>query len=490
MVDEPAGTAFILDDASRPLDLNAPDNGLKYDTSGKTPVILVPQPSDDPNDPLNWPLWKRDSILVILSVISVLAVSLSPILAANSLTLSLHFERDFTAIALLSGYHLCGVGVAGLLFVASARVWGRRHLYLAGTLLLIVSAAWGGAAQSYKSFLWSRILQGVAVAPFEALVNASVGDLYFVHQRGMRMALSSLALFGSAFFTPIVVGRMTHTIGFRWTFYFIAIFSAFILPFVFFLVPETAFRREAHFNTDISSSGAEDHLRHHRQSSKAGHERNGPTESTGSQPIAHSPGVDGESEKALENGSLAGASTVPRKTSWIQSLSPFNGRKTSISFLSLLVRPLVLLFHPAILWACLIQGVLIGWTVLIGVVLAAIFLGPPLFFDEVKTGYMYTGAFVGALVGFLVSGLLSDWSARWMTKRNKGVYEPEFRIVLVILQLICGCLGLYGFGITSANVGRYGWLLPDVFFAFEVAGMVIGAVASALYIVDAYRESD
>lgn len=25
---------------------------LKYDTSGATPIVLVPQPSDDPNDPL------------------------------------------------------------------------------------------------------------------------------------------------------------------------------------------------------------------------------------------------------------------------------------------------------------------------------------------------------------------------------------------------------------------------------------------------------
>lgn len=76
-----------------------------------------------------------------------------------------------------------------------------------------------------------------------------------------------------------------------------------------------------------------------------------------------------------------------------------------------------------------------------------------------------------------------------MIRRNKGVYEPEFRIVLVIAQLVIGCIGLYGFGITSANLPQYGWFLPDFFFAFEVCGMVIGAVASALYIVDAHRKT-
>ena len=102
-------------------------------------------------------------------------------------------------MALATGYHLLGVGMAGFLFVASARVWGKRHLwprlsqgfshtvltpdrYLLGTVLIIISSAWGGAAgTNYKSLLWARIIQGVGLAPFEALVNASVGDLYFVH---------------------------------------------------------------------------------------------------------------------------------------------------------------------------------------------------------------------------------------------------------------------------------------------------------------------
>ena len=125
---------------------------------------------------------------------------------------------------------------------------------------------------------------------------------------------------------------------------------------------------------------------------------------------------------------------------------------------------------------------------MIGVVLAAIFLGPPLWFDEVQTGYMYTGPFIGAVLGFLLAGLLADWSAKVLTKRNNGVFEPEMRIVLVLAQLVLGCAGLYGFGITAHDVSRYGWFWPDFFYALEVMGMVLGAVASALYIVDAHRK--
>ena len=291
------------------------------------------------------------------------------------------------------------------------------------------------------------------------------------------MALSNLALFGGAFFTPIIVGKITATLGWQWSFYFISIFAGAILPFLFFFVPETAFRRAEHLNTDVT-----------------GEHQNHVAIELPEKRIEQSPAGSGPTsfEQDCDNRQLADdniQTTIPRKATFAQSLLPFNGRKTDENFFKLLLRPFPLFLHPAIFWGCLIQGTLIGWTVMIGVVLAAIFLGPPLFFTEVKTGYMYTGAFVGAILGFLLAGLLADWSTNLMIRRNKGVYEPEFRIVLVIAQLILGCAGLYGFGVTSANVAHYGWFLPDFFFALEVMGMVLGAVASALYIVDAHRKS-
>jgi MFS family permease len=152
--------------------------------------------------------------------VSCLATTASPLLAADSVTLSIIFKRTFQDAALLTAYHLCGVGVAGWLFVASARVWGKRHLFLFGALLMIASSAWGGSEHvkhNYASLLWSRIFQGVALAPFEALVNACVGDLYHVHQRGIRMAITNTCLFGGAFLTPVFVGMISAHIGWQWS---------------------------------------------------------------------------------------------------------------------------------------------------------------------------------------------------------------------------------------------------------------------------------
>jgi len=339
------------------------------------------------------------------------------------------------------------------------------------------------------------------------------------------MAFSNLAVFGGAFFTPILVGKITATIGWPWTFYLISIFCAAAFPAIFFFCPETAYRRDASLNLDMlgtanhpAATHANDDApppydhddsyninstenpaaatrredKHHADVEKIGStSRPGGTapETNSARGGPALPGVSGVDAARTADASKA---AVPRinKMTYRQSLALFNGRKTDESFWKLLLRPLPLFIHPAFLWACLIQGLLIGWTVFIGVIMAQFFFGRPLWWNEVETGYAYTAAFIGAIIGFVIAGVLADWSARVLTKWNGGVYEPEFRIVLVIPQMILGCAGLYGFGITVDGLldGKYGYQVPMTFFALEVAGMVIGAVASSLYIVDAYRK--
>lgn len=40
-------------------------NFLKHDPTGK--IVLVPQPSDSPNDPYNWPKWKKRMFTVAIA---------------------------------------------------------------------------------------------------------------------------------------------------------------------------------------------------------------------------------------------------------------------------------------------------------------------------------------------------------------------------------------------------------------------------------------
>lgn len=233
---------------------------------------------------------------------------------------------------------------------------------------------------------------------------------------------------------------------------------------LFFFVPETAYRREHSLDLDLLASDPQQVIKSSQTSENGG---------TG--------------EKTVRTTTLPETTRLQRAT-FVQRLLPFNGRKTDESFFKLLFRPFPLFLHPAVAWACLIQGVIIGWTVMVGVILSLIFLGPPLFFNERKAGLMYTAAFIGSILGLVLSGLFSEFVTRFMVRRNKGKYEPEFRILLVIPTLITSTIGLYGFGITAGDVTRYGWIVPEVFLAFIIISMVMGAIASAQYLLDAHRE--
>tara|TARA_R110002060_G_scaffold62575_2_gene71947 strand:+ start:238 stop:780 length:543 start_codon:yes stop_codon:yes gene_type:complete len=176
------------------------------------------------------------------------------------------------------------------------------------------------------------------------------------------MALTNLAVFGGAFFTPILVGKITDSIGWSWTFYLVTIFTSACLPLVIFFVPETAYRRSAHLNTDLLASDAT-HNNLYPKSEDPDHQM---------QNLDHQDPTEEQSPRDPEtahNNAMGSNSTIPKK-SFAQSLLPFSGRVSDENFLELFLRPFPLFAHPAILWACLIQGSMIGWTVFIGIILA------------------------------------------------------------------------------------------------------------------------
>jgi MFS family permease len=83
----------------------------------------------------------------------------------------------------------------------------------------------------------------------------------FLQKRGKHMALTNLAVYGGSFCTPVLLGKITYTIGRQWTFYFVAIFSGARLPLVF--SQETSYPRSTHLNIDMAS--LDDIGTHHKQ---------------------------------------------------------------------------------------------------------------------------------------------------------------------------------------------------------------------------------
>ena len=88
--------------------------GLKHGTGKNAHIVLAPQPSEDPNDPLNWSAAKRVTVLLILCLGAMLnAATNGPLLNSSLVVIATQLNVSITDVAVLGGYNLLAAGCAG-----------------------------------------------------------------------------------------------------------------------------------------------------------------------------------------------------------------------------------------------------------------------------------------------------------------------------------------------------------------------------------------
>jgi hypothetical protein len=112
----------------------------------------------------------------------------------------------------------------------------------------------------------------------------------------------------------------------------------------------------------------------------------------------------------------------------------------------------VLLAFPAVLYAALTYGALLSWYSVISTVESELFLGAPYNWDSAEIGLFNLAPFIGGLVGAVIGGPLNDYAIMWMARRNGGVYEPEMRLWMSLPTILICPLGILMFGFGLAHV--------------------------------------
>ncbi|KAF4448048.1 hypothetical protein FALBO_16862 [Fusarium albosuccineum] len=107
-------------------------------------------------------------------------------------------------------------------------------------------------------------------------------------------------------------------------------------------------------------------------------------------------------------------------------------------------------------------------------------------FTALQTGLIYVSPFIGAILGTGVAGKISDILERAMSRRNGGMYEPEFRLIMAGPILITTSIGLMGFGWSAEE--KDSWIVPTVFFGIVSFGCSLGSTTSITFCVDSYRQ--
>ncbi len=187
-------------------------------------------------------------------------------------------------------------------------------------------------------------------------------------------------------------------------------------------------------------------------------------------------------EENLNKTMTESSATVYTRESFFERIKPYHGSFSDESLFKMIVRPFFLLINPVVAWSILIVSFCSVWVIGISLVIAQIFSAPPYLLNTAQLGYIAFGPVVGGLLGCILCGALSDPIARWMTRRNNGVYEPEFRLPLMLLLPIVSTIGYFIFGnaITQgkspiAAAAMWGLVFVSVQVAAVSTGMFFNA---------------
>ncbi|KAI9841303.1 MAG: hypothetical protein M1837_000789 [Sclerophora amabilis] len=176
----------------------------------------------------------------------------------------------------------------------------------------------------------------------------------------------------------------------------------------------------------------------------------------------------------------------PRRT-FTQTLRPWNGRLRKDNWFHVACRPFILFAYPAVLWSTVVYSLSVGWLIVLSESVTVIYGHEGFYnFSPLSTGLIYLSPFIGGVLGTAVAGKVSDIIVRYMSRRNGGLYEPEFRLVMAIPVAITTCIGLMGYGWSAQERDR--WIVPTVFFGIISFGCSLGSTTAITFCVDSYRQ--
>ncbi|KAL3460589.1 major facilitator superfamily domain-containing protein [Aspergillus heterothallicus] len=433
---------------------------LKHDKSGE--IVLVPQPSDSPNDPYNWPRLKKELFTVAFGWGCGCTGAVGPLLGAAFVPLAADFGVELnTFVSGVQGGTIASIAVGSLIFNCLAVKYGKRPVYLITTLGMMVSCFWAAAAKSFASLVAARVVCGLCMGPFEALVPASIADVWFVHERGFRTAIFNLGVLGGINLATPIAGAVIQYGDYQTCLYGMGGAFGLALIMVFFWMPETAYVRTDALSIDTG---------HDLQSALEGKTNTKHLEATDTS-LPSSPAPE----------------TTDEPITYMHSLLPYSGYVNHVSFWNTLIRPFYLIISPAVAWAVVLFTTCISWLVLISLTLSQIFSAPPYNFSVGAVGATNVASFVASVIGTLAAGPLVDGVATRLAKMNNGIFEPEFRLPIMLTYLLFTATGFFAWGQSLSNLDP--WPIPVIVCQGLInLGVQLGTTGVVTYVVDCHRE--
>lgn len=456
-------------------------------------IILQPQPTQDPNDPLNWSK-KRKYLNFGLACLYVIMVNES-INAPTPTWGPMHEELRFSYEILNDSYAIgCAcLGIGAVILVPLSLKLGRRPLYLFSTIIQFGVSIWSAKMQTVADLMLINTVQCFFGALEEVIVQMTVSDIFFVHERGMMNSIYIWSFKLTTSLGPLIAGYITKGQGWRWVWWWNTIFFGICIFIVGFGYEETKYAPPPSVSA-LSGSGELYENPTHFDDDPDNKVKNLARKSVVKYHTQFDQEVTPQPLHTLSEGDLSHSRAtmdpeIPMKTYWqrLAITTTSSSRKGRNSFFRHLYQPFVLLLTiPAIAYTALVYGILVGLGDVMSTTLSTFMTQPPYNFTSDKIGLMNLPIIIGITIGTLVGGPISDWIILYFSRRNNGIYEPEYRLWAMIPFVPFIPAGAVIFSIGLSN--GLSWPVIAVGFALYFVGIAPINSITITYLTDSYRD--
>ncbi len=182
---------------------------------------------EDPENPMNWPLWDRIYHTIPPAAFAWIVTFGSSVYTPGISDIMRTFDVSMTIALLGLSLYVLGLAFGPILAAPISETLGRRTVYFASTPIAALFILGAGVSQSFAAFATCRFFAAFFASPVLAVGAGTQSDLWAPVHRATSTSAFLLAPFLGTALGPTVGGFAAQYKGWRWTQW----------PILFILVP-------------------------------------------------------------------------------------------------------------------------------------------------------------------------------------------------------------------------------------------------------------
>lgn len=159
--------------------------------------------SADPENPLNFPAWKKAGVTFNMALLAFVGSFASSIIAPAQADLVANLHSSYEETVLTVSLFVLGYAFGPLLWGPVSEVYGRRVSMLPGVFMMGIFSIATAECDTMAGVLVTRFIGGLFASAPVSNASAAIGDVYAAKVRGVPMAFMALCIVGGPIAGPI-----------------------------------------------------------------------------------------------------------------------------------------------------------------------------------------------------------------------------------------------------------------------------------------------